>query len=115
MGVNFDGLHPAECHLYEAKHGYEGFLKQDDWSAEGRPELQDWFARSGSTVFKDMIKQADRQQAVVAPHSPEVRLTWVFSSMMTKLYVYELFLERRFAPTIEAAVRPFINKGYGDE
>lgn len=63
MGVDFDGLHPAECHLYEAKHGYDGFLEQKDWSAGGRPELQDW----AENAFEKMLQQADRQRTVVAP------------------------------------------------
>ncbi|WP_294930868.1 Tox-REase-5 domain-containing protein [uncultured Paracoccus sp.] len=113
FGVSFDGLHPAECHLFETKHGYDGFLKQDDWSPSGRPELQDWFVRSGSTAFADMIDQADRQHALVAPHYPKVRLTWVFSSMTTKLYLYEIFMRSRWVPIIETEVRPF-NQGTSD-
>ncbi|MFV0384509.1 Tox-REase-5 domain-containing protein, partial [Paracoccus sp. (in: a-proteobacteria)] len=112
MGVNFDGLHPVECHLFEAKHGYDGFLQQDDWSAEGRPELRDWVERSGSTIFIDMKEQAYKQAMVVLPLYPDVRLTWVFSSMMTKLYVFQIFLDRRLVPPIDAEVRPFVERDY---
>lgn len=111
MGVDFDGLHPAECHLYEAKHGYDGFLQQDDWSAEGRPKPR---ARWAEGPFKTMLEQADRQSAVVTPHYPDVRLTWVFSSMMTKLYVFEIFLDNGFVPPIDAEVRPFVQRGYDE-
>ncbi len=108
MGVDFDGLHPAECHLYEAKHGYDGLLQQDDWSAAGRPKLQDWVERSQKAkFFEKMADQARRQASVVAPLYPDVRLTWVFSSMITKLYVYEIFLKGRMVPPIDAEVRPF--------
>lgn len=114
MGVDFDGLHMAECHLYEAKHGYDGFLRQDDWSAGGRPELQDWAEEAAKGLFERMINQARRQSAVVAPHYPDVRLTWVFSSMATKLYVFEIFLKRRMVPPIDAEVRPFMQGGYDE-
>lgn len=115
MGVDFDGLHMADCHLYEAKHGYDGFLRQDDWSSEGRPKVQDWVERSQkATVFEVILDQARRQVAVVAPHYPDVRLTWVFSSMMTKLYVFEIFLNRRMVPPIDAEVRPFMQGGYDE-
>lgn len=102
-GVNFDGLHPAECHLYEAKHGYDGFLEQEDWSADGRPKLKPW-ARE---VFATAIVQAARQANAVRPHWPEVKLTWVFGSMTTKLYLYQQFLGRGLVPPIDAEVRPF--------
>lgn len=111
LGVIFDGLHPSECHLFEAKHGYDGFLKQDDWNAEGRPGLQDW----ASNAFDKIIDQADRQHAVVVSHYPNVRLTWVFSSMITKLYVFQRFIDNGWVPPIEAEVRPFEQERYDDE
>ena len=106
-GVDFDGLHPAECLLFEAKHGYDGFLETNDWSASGRPEPRRW----AMSAFDRMINQAGNQHAVVAPHYPEVRLTWVFSSMITKLYVFQRFLDRNWVPPINAEVRPFTQDG----
>jgi Restriction endonuclease fold toxin 5 len=106
-GADFDGLHPAACHLFETKHGYDGFLREDDWSPNGRPTLQPWFKKSGSTAFEDIQYQAERQAKAVKPHYPKARLTWVFSSMVTKLFVYEEFLKQRRVPPIEAEVRPF--------
>lgn len=103
LGVNFDGLHPAQCHLYEAKHGYEGFLKHDDSSAGGRPKLQDW----AGNAFDKILDQARRQHTVVKPHYPKVHLTWVFSSITTKLYLYERFSDNGWVPTIDDEVRPF--------
>lgn len=111
MGEDFDGLHPTECHLYEAKHGYDGFLRQDDWSAGGRPKPR---GRWADGPFEKMLEQAERQSAVVAPHYPDVRLTWVFSSMMTKLYVFQIFLDEGLAPPIDAEVRPFVQRGYDE-
>ena len=66
-------------------------------------------------AFKKMLEQADRQRTVVKPHYPKVRLTWVFSSMMTKLYLYQRFMDNGWIPPIEAEVRPFEQDGYGDE
>lgn len=54
-----------------------------------------------------MIEQAHRQARAVRPHWPEVKLTSVFSSMTTKLYVYEQFLGQELVPPIDAIVRPF--------
>ncbi|WCR06369.1 Tox-REase-5 domain-containing protein [Paracoccus fistulariae] len=110
MGVDFDGLHMAECHLYEAKHGYDGFLRQDDWSAGGRPEPHLW-ARG---AFDSMFDQARRQQILVLPNYPDVRLTWVFSNMMTKLYVFQRFIDEAWVPPIDAEVRPFVKRGYDE-
>ncbi|MFV0332837.1 MAG: Tox-REase-5 domain-containing protein [Tropicimonas sp.] len=104
-GVDFDGLHPTECHLYEAKHGYDGFL-EDDW-AEGVPKLRKWAVLSARHIFDDMRDQARRQSVVVKPHYPDVKLTWVFSSMVTKLYVFNIFLNSRMVPPIDDEVRPF--------
>ena len=95
--------------LFPRQHG--GFLKQDDWSAGGRPELQDW----AINPFQKILEQADRQHTLVKPHYPKVRLTWVFSSMMTKLYMYQMFIDKKMVPPIEAEVRPFEQEGYGDE
>lgn len=91
-GVKFDGLHPVECHLYEAKHGYDGFLEQRDWSAQGGPQLKRWARIAEVEVFETMVVQAERQHLVVAPHFGEVHLTWVFSHMITRLYVGRLLL-----------------------
>lgn len=111
FGVSFDGLHPAECHLFEAKHGYDGFLRQDDWSPDGRPKLQKW----AEDVFDMIQAQARRQHDIVKPHYPNVRLTWVFSSMTTKLYLYEVFTDSGWTPIIEAEVRPFKRGDIADE
>lgn len=35
QGVDFDGLHPGACDIYEAKHGYEGFFCGTMSRAEG--------------------------------------------------------------------------------
>ena len=61
-----------------------------------------------------MMDQARRQCDEVKPHCPEVRLTWVFSSMMTKLYVYEIFSKRKMVLPIDAEVRPFVQRGYDE-
>ena len=92
-GVDFDGLHPTECHLYEAKHGYDGFL-EDDW-ANGVPKLRRWVRNSKNfDTFDRFVKQAQRQHNAVVPHFGEVYLTWVFSHMITQLYVGDLLSEK---------------------
>ena len=110
-GVTFDGLHPSDCHLYEAKHGYDGFLDQDDWRPGGRPMLREWAQRSNSRVFDNMYRQARKQRDAVFPHYPKVRLTWVFSSMTTRLYVFDVFLRPRLTPPIEVEVRSYQERG----
>lgn len=107
FGEAFDGFDAAQCHLYEAKHGYDGFLRQDDWSPSGRPDLEPWFERSGSTLFDDMQDEARRQASTVTPHYPTARLTWVFSNVTMKLFVYQGFLDGGLVPSIVAEVRPF--------
>ncbi|WP_227269320.1 Tox-REase-5 domain-containing protein [Roseobacter weihaiensis] len=94
-GVYFDGLHPADCHLYEAKHGYDGFLETRDWSATGGPELRPWAVQADiqETVFEPMLRQGRNQHRAVLPHFGEVQLTWVFSHIDTRLYVGRLFLD----------------------
>ncbi|RAP39507.1 hypothetical protein BYZ73_20180 [Rhodovulum viride] len=108
-GVNFDGLSPAECHLWEAKHGYDNFLVQRDWSADGGPELADWAVRAGvaQTVFEPMIREARRQHMLVSQHYGKVELTWVFSNMTTRLYVGALLLQRVTGWYHDMQVRPF--------
>ncbi|WP_370641206.1 Tox-REase-5 domain-containing protein [Nereida sp. MMG025] len=91
--VKFDGLHPMECHLFEAKHGYDGFLEQRDWSAQGGPQLRPWAEKAKVTVFDDMVRQGRRQNRAVVPHFGEVYLTWVFSHSITQLYVGRLLLD----------------------
>ncbi|WP_319799795.1 Tox-REase-5 domain-containing protein [Roseobacter weihaiensis] len=89
--VDFDGLHPAACHLYEAKHGYERFL-EDDWGG-GAPKLRRWIQNSkGFDAFDRIVTQGRNQHTAVAPHFGEVELTWVFSHMITRLYVGDLLL-----------------------
>ncbi len=102
-GVDFDGLHPVDCHLYETKSNYDWALQQEDWSSGGRPFLRPW----AQNVFNGMIAQARRQRNAVLPHYPKVQLTWVFGTSMTKLYVFEQFLNRSFVPPIDAQIRPF--------
>lgn len=106
-GVDFDGLHPAECHLYETKHGYDGFLEQHDWSADGRPVLKPWVDAAAGNPFEAMFKQARRQARTVKPHYPDVKLTWVFSHSITKVYVYQNFLIAGLVPPIDDEVRPY--------
>lgn len=107
--VEFDGLHPAECHLYEAKHGFDGFLVQRDWSASGGPELADWAKKAGvqQSVFDRMLNQGRKQHMQVSPYYGEVSLTWVFSHMITRLFVGRLFLTRITGWYHEMEVRPF--------
>ena len=84
-GIDFDGLHPAECLLFEAKHGYDDFLVQDDWSARGRPKLNPdtpW----GRGILDRIEDRAEAKWGVCAPHYPEVRLKYVFSHSITRLY-----------------------------
>ncbi|MFT6606207.1 MAG: hypothetical protein ACJA2X_001410 [Halocynthiibacter sp.] len=110
-GVDFDGLHPAQCHLYEAKHGYEGFLETKDWSAKGGPELREWanLAKVYDNVFLPMVRQGRRQHSAVVPHFGDVDLTWVFSHMDTRLYVGRLFLDEIKGWYHEMEVRPWMN------
>lgn len=105
--IKFDGLHPVECHLYEAKHGYDGFL-EDDWAA-GVPKLRGWAIAAGvqDNVFAPIVEQAGRQHAAVFPHFGEVYLTWVFSHMITRLYVGDLVLEDVVGWYHEMEVRPW--------
>lgn len=102
-GSDFDGLHPAMCRLFETKHGYDGFL-DDDFSAGGRPVPKPW----AMGAFTRMVNQGRAQRGAVLPHWPEATLVWVFSHMITKLYVFEIFLTNGWVPPIEAEVRPFI-------
>lgn len=88
-GVDFDGLHPTECLLIEAKGNYDHLLAQDDWSPSGRPFLQPWAVKGIARI----AKQSKSQHDVVEPHWPKVRLKWIFQTIMTKLYVAELFLQ----------------------
>jgi len=109
-GVDFDGLHPAECLLFEVKHGYDGFLETNDWNAGGRPNINPnmpW----AKDIFKRMVDQARRQHTVVAPLHPEVRLTWVFSSMETQVFVYQKFLDKGLW-LIEPEHRPWNAGGF---
>lgn len=108
-GIDFDGLHPMECQLFEVKLGYDGFLQQKDWSPDGRPVIREWYRRVGGQAFNIMEAQARRHTRVVLPHYPKVRITWVFSSELTKLYMFQIFLNRRYVPPIDAEVRPYIN------
>ncbi|MEL7049155.1 MAG: Tox-REase-5 domain-containing protein [Pseudomonadota bacterium] len=106
-GVKFDGLHPTECHLYEAKHGYDGFLEQKDWSAQGGPQLRRWAEAAEVDVFERMVDQGGRQHRAVAPHFGEVELSWVFSHMITRLYVGRLLLDGVEGWYHEMEVRPW--------
>jgi len=106
-GVKFDGLHPTECHLYEAKHGYDGFLEQRDWSAQGGPQLRPWAERAKVTAFDDMVRQGRRQHRAVIPHFGEVYLTWVFSHSITQLYIGRLLLDEVEGWYHETEVRPW--------
>ena len=100
--VDFDGLHPAECLLYETKHGHDNFLEQRDWSAGGRPVPQPWAMQAFATI----TAQAGRQHAVISPHHPDVRLKWVFSESITSVYVYQIFINSGWW-RIEREYRPF--------
>jgi hypothetical protein len=106
-GVEFDGLDAAQCHLYEAKHGYDGFLRTEDWSANGRPTLQPWYDRSDIMVFEEMYTEAENQARAVSQHYPNAKLTWVFSSGTTQVFVFEAFLDRGLVPPIESKLEPF--------
>lgn len=108
--VEFDGLHPANCHLYEAKHGYDGFLVQNEWGIGGVPELQDWAERAKiqNSVFSPMIREGANQHFQVSPYYGEVSLTWVFSHMITRLYVGRLLLDTVPGWYHEMEVRPFL-------
>ena len=110
-GVHFDGLNPGACHLYEAKHGYDGFLEQRDWSASGRPRLRAWAREAGvqQNVFDRMRAQAQRQHYAVSPHYGEVLLTWVFSHSITRLYVTQMFLDGIPGWYHTSEVRPWTN------
>jgi hypothetical protein len=101
-GVDFDGLHPSECLLIEAKGNHDHLLTQDDWSPSGRPFRQPW----ATNAFARISKQSNSQHAAVVPHWPKVRLKWVFQTIMTKLYVAELFLQEGKV-IIETEHRPF--------
>ena len=91
--MSYDCLHPTECLLIETKHGYADFLEQKDWSPSGRPQLKEWADKAEIKVFDDMIDQAERQRdAAISPTSP-ARLKWVFSESITKIYVFERFLD----------------------
>ncbi|MEJ6404611.1 Tox-REase-5 domain-containing protein [Yoonia sp. 2307UL14-13] len=112
-GIDFDALHPTECHLYEAKHGYNGFLRHSDvptpeWE-HGVPELQEWATRKGGTLqaFRRMVIQGRNQHLAVAPHNGEVHLTWVFSHGITRTYVGALFLTEIDGWYHEMEVKPF--------
>lgn len=108
-GVAFDGLHLDACHLYEAKHGYDGFLVQRDWSESGTPELQDWAKKAGiqRNVFAPMVSEGRRQHMQVSPFYGEVSLTWVFSHMITRLFVGRAFLVQITGWYHEMEVRSF--------
>lgn len=108
-GVYFDGLHPADCHLYEAKHGYDGFWKQETGPPRGGPELRPWAvkARIQENVFDRMVEQAGRQHSVVLPHFGEVQLSWVFIHIDTRLYVGRLVLDEVDGWYHEMEVRPW--------
>ena len=116
-GVDFDGLHPTECHLYEAKHGYDGFLEDSYTPTEqqpyGTPQLREWADAAGiyESVFVPMLRQARRQHLAVSPHFGDVALTWVFSHMITRLYVGALLFEDISGWYHELEVRPFQRRG----
>lgn len=92
-GVEFDGMHPEQCLLLEAKHGYDDFLVTEDWSASGRPRI-DPKKSFAEFIFKRFEVQAGNQRSKVDPHYPRARLEWVFSASQTSVYVGELFLRR---------------------
>lgn len=101
--VRFDGMHPAECLLIEAKHGYDGFLDHSDSTPDGRPAPLVW----AKGVFRKFLIEADAQNNLVFPHHPTARLRWVFSNQTTMIYVSEIFLRQRMW-NIEVEWRPFV-------
>jgi len=113
-GVDFDGLHPTECLLFEAKHGYDGFLEMNDWTASGRPVLKGWIIASGSDPFKNARDQSRRHNAVVAPHWPDLRIKWVFSQLITLIFLQQYFLDSGFV-IIDTEHRPWTTGGDLDE
>lgn len=90
-GVDFDGLDPDECLLYEAKHGYDSYLVQDDWRASGRPEISPK-ADFADMLFRRIVVRAGVQIAIVAAH-PEARLRYVFSESSTHVFLGKLLIE----------------------
>ena len=107
-GVRFHGLDRNDCHLYETVYGYDAFLARDELGRTA--PLRGWM----NDVFARLVAHARRQHAVVAPHWPDLRLTWVFSDPTVMLYMYRFFAAERLIPVIELDVRPFVTRGYGD-
>lgn len=104
-GIDFEGLHPAFCHLFEAKHGYDNFL-DEHWDGTP-PTLKDWARAADIQVFAIFVVQGTAQHGAVSPHYGEVKLTWIFSSMVTRLHVGSLFLASIPTWYHEMEVRPF--------
>ena len=112
-GPKFDGIHPEKCQLFEAKHGYDGFLEASYTPTErwphGRPILKEWAAKSGvwNNTFEPIIKQAKRQFTAVYPHF-EVDLAWVFSEQITSTYVMMEIYQAGVDWSYDWEVRPFV-------
>ncbi len=102
-GVRFDGLEFATCHLFEAKFGYDNWFIED-FSDGGRPEPTEFAAQ---VLLDGIFDEAIRQWGAVKGFYPDVRLTWVFSSLVFKIFMTEFFLRTGMVPPIDSEYRPY--------
>lgn len=102
-GVRFDGLDFGACHLLEAKYGHDNWFIED-FSSGGRPVPREF---PGRVLLPKIFVEAQSHVSIVRPHYPEVRLTWVFSSLVFKIFMTEYFLIREQMPPVETEHRPY--------
>ncbi len=100
-GVTFDGLVPFTCHLLEAKYDHSSWFR-DDFSDGGRPTVRDRFVET--VLLPKILDEALRQYGAVQPHHPDVTLTWVFSSLIFKIFMVEWFLSPLSPPDMSVVV-----------
>jgi len=76
--------------------------------------LKKWIRVTGNNPFYRAEKQSEQHNAVVAPYWPDLRITWVFSQLITLIYLQEYFLNKGYL-IIDTEHRPWATGGDWDE
>jgi Restriction endonuclease fold toxin 5 len=99
-GVLYDGLHPNQCHLYEAKGRY-GFVYED--ASAYTPAATPF----GRFILDGMKKQYDNQYSKLTPYLYKTELHWVLHTFAVWLEMSQYINANQYAPFASAQHRPY--------
>jgi Restriction endonuclease fold toxin 5 len=99
-GVLYDGLHPNQCHLYEAKGRY-GFAYED--ASAYRPV----YSQFGQFIMQGMKKQYDSQYSKLTPFLYQTELHWVLHTFAAYIEMSTYINANQYAPFASATNRVY--------